>query len=89
MQGVNLVIYNYILEEFRKEELASFHPPRPLHKMSKKKTDLIKMRMRNNFDGLKVASRLRRTLTVDERREIARVKNQKARLNAVSTIIYN
>lgn len=86
MGGINLPILLYIVEQFRLKEAESFNPARPLHKMTLKKTRHIKTRVRRNFEGLKYADRMRRTRSVEERGELARKKNQAARLTAVSTI---
>ncbi|KAG2191174.1 hypothetical protein INT47_007911 [Mucor saturninus] len=68
--------------QFRLKEAESFNPARPLHKMTLKKTRHIKTRVRRNFEGLKYADRMRRTRSVEERGELARKKNQAARLTA-------
>lgn len=86
MKGINLPIFQYILERFRLKEAEAFNPARPLHKMTLTKTKLVKTRIRRNFEGLKFADRKRRTHSVEELGELARKKNQAARLTAVSTI---
>ncbi|KAI7888055.1 uncharacterized protein EV154DRAFT_566740 [Mucor mucedo] len=82
MKGINLPIFQYILERFRLKEAEAFNPARPLHKMTLTKTKLVKTRIRRNFEGLKFADRKRRTHSVEELGELARKKNQAARLTA-------
>lgn len=87
LRGVNLLIVQYILEMFRRQERDSFHPPRPLHALSDNTRRILQLRIRRNFEGHRVQFRQAQTLNLEEARLRARSRNQRARLSAVSTLL--